>query len=62
VVSMASLWAYERSLWADLDALDAVERREAADLSRGGGGSGRRGGGRRIEEEQGHSGGGSGRE
>jgi hypothetical protein len=27
VVSMASLWSYEASLWADLDALDAVERR-----------------------------------
>jgi hypothetical protein len=26
VVSMASLWAHEVSLWADLDALDAVER------------------------------------
>jgi hypothetical protein len=45
VVSMVSLWAYEVSLWADLDALDAVERREAADLSRGGDGGGRTGGG-----------------
>jgi hypothetical protein len=27
VVSMASLWSYEALLWADLDALDAVERR-----------------------------------
>jgi hypothetical protein len=46
------------SLWADLDALDAVERWEAADLSRGGDGGGRMRGGQQLEEEQGHGDGG----
>jgi hypothetical protein len=45
VVSIASLWAYEASLWANLDALDTVERWKAVDLSRGGNGGGRTGGG-----------------